>query len=152
MRKTSLFRLGFAALLAVGSGAFASSADVDLTGRVRMATTSVGYSLQIDVKNDDRHHAAFGPNVYVRVQDRHGNLVTEQWSRQLYQYFGGTATTPNTVNPGQLGYVPIFVSRNAAALAEGQELRVKISGDGSSNFGSQSRKATVCRKGTAGCL
>ncbi len=150
--KWNVIRVGIAGLVGVGSIALGSSADVEVAGRVRVFKGPNTYSIQIDVKNDSNNRAAFGPDVYVRLKDRHGNLITEQFNRKMYQYYGGTATTPNTLNPKQLGYIPITVSTASVNLVHGQEIRVKINGDGQSNFGSDSRDATVCKKGTAGCL
>ena len=143
---------GLAGIVGLASAAQAGQADVELTGRVRVAKTSVGYLVHVDVKNDDRKDAAYGPNVYVRIKDRYGNLVTEQYHRKLYQYYGGTATAPNTLNPRELGYIPLAPFRSSVVLTSGLDVRVKISGEGASNFGTDSKNGTVCQKGTPGCL
>jgi hypothetical protein len=36
-------------------------------------------------------------------------------SAALYQYYGGTATTPNTVNPGERGYIKVALPESALA-------------------------------------
>lgn len=151
MKATTMLRtrlLGAGLLFLSGATALAQNTDLDLTGKVRFYNSFGRQGVQVDVVNRGRH-PAFGPSVEVRIKDTHGNVIAEQRGLKLFQYYGGTATAPNTVNPGQQGYIPL--SLVGIRLFQGEELHVRIRGEQSSNFGTDHRKARACQKGTANC-
>ena len=148
MRKSFRYLVNFGLLFS--TFALASNTDIDLTGKVRYYAAGTQTGVQVDVVNKG-HHPAFGPNVEVRIKDRNGNLITEQFGLKLYQYSGGTATTPNTVNSNQQGYIALRLPAGVS-LFNGENLQVRVRGEGQANFGTDQRKAIACRKGTPGCL
>jgi len=80
-----------------------NTADLVATGRARFSTGGANgwWDVFIDVVNVG-NVAAHGAS---------GNTQVAGWSAgsALFQYFGGTATTPNTVNPGERGYVKVTI-------------------------------------------
>jgi len=75
-------------------------ADLVLEGTIRFygweSPVNGTVSAQIDVKNVGNAPASGSSATYAANVVRPGTL---------YQYWGGTATTPNTVNPGERGYI-----------------------------------------------
>jgi len=94
-----------------------ATGDLVLDGVMRYyggGTATLG--LQINVSNigDSPATAASG------MVSINGTVLTGA----LYQYYGGTATTPNTVNPGQRGYIKVEVP--TAMMAPCTPYTVKI--------------------------
>jgi hypothetical protein len=74
------------------------NADLRPDGAMRYyATSESNVGLQIDVVNVGLT-PAYGPSGHV-------NIEGSEFSAVLYQYYGGTATAANTVNPGERGYL-----------------------------------------------
>jgi len=80
-----------------------STADLVATGKARFSTGGANgwWDVFIDVVN-----AGNAP-----AHGASGNTQVAGWSAgsALFQYFGGTATTANTVNPGERGYVKVTI-------------------------------------------
>jgi hypothetical protein len=101
-------------------------ADLKLTGVMRYyggGTPTLG--LQINVTNIGDTPAT-GPSGRVNV----GGYVL---SAALYQYYGGHATQPNTVNPGEQGYIQVEVP--ASLMAPCTAYSVQIDLDHTMQFG-----------------
>jgi hypothetical protein len=84
------------------------NSDLRPDGAMRYYGSAPTFGLQIDVVNIGTTPAtgtsgriSIGPYTY---------------SGALYQYYGGTATTANTVNPGERGYIKVNIPSNLLSL------------------------------------
>jgi hypothetical protein len=75
--------------------------DLRPDGTMRFYGAGAEIGVQINVTNVG-NAAATGPSGQVNIGGRVANA-------SLYQYYGGTATTANTVNPGQRGYLMVHL-------------------------------------------
>jgi hypothetical protein len=78
-----------------------SVSDIKSDGTMRFYGGGADIGVQINVTNVGNSPAT-GPSGWVNVNGFNATA-------SLHQYFGGTATTPNTVNPGQRGYLMIHL-------------------------------------------
>jgi hypothetical protein len=70
-------------------------------------------------------------------------------SAALYQYYGGTATTPNTVNPGERGYIKVALPESALARCTQPQVVIDVdhtfqSGDPDPFANDSANVATQC--------
>jgi hypothetical protein len=81
--------------------AFFFVSDLKPDGTMRFYNGGSDIGVQINVTNVG-NAAATGPSGQVNIGGRVANAA-------LYQYFGGTSTTANTVNPGERGYLMVHL-------------------------------------------
>lgn len=121
----------------------ASAGDLVLDGVMRYydsGTPTLG--LQINVTN-------LGPGPAVGPSGR-VNVAGQLLNASLHQYFGGTATAPNTVNPGEHGYIKVEVPASLMAPCTAYAVQIDIDhtmqGGGAQVFTNDSGNvSTVCR-------
>jgi hypothetical protein len=83
------------------------SADLKMEGTMRFYGAGSSLGVQINVRNIG-NRPAVGPSGMVNV----GGFNA---SASLHQYFGGTSTAANTVNPGERGYLMTYLPLGAVS-------------------------------------
>lgn len=69
---------------------------------------------------------------------------------KLYQYYGGTATTQNTVLPNELGYLAFPIPANLS-MVPGELVHVLIESTAPGAINSINTNIYACLKGSYGC-
>jgi hypothetical protein len=85
----------------IGSNVFVLVSDLRPEGTMRFYGGGSDIGVQINVTNVG-NFAATGPSGQVNIGGRVAPAA-------LYQYFGGSATTANTLNPGERGYLLVHL-------------------------------------------
>jgi hypothetical protein len=84
-----------------------SVSDLKMDGTMRFYAAGATIGVQLNVVNVGTMPAV-GPSGQVNIGGYTANGA-------LHQYFGGTAAMPNTVNPGQRGYIMVYLPAGALA-------------------------------------
>ncbi len=96
-------------------------ADLALTATNTMRPYAVGHGrvgVQLDVTNIG--------NLPATAASGHVRVGTQIIAGSLYQYFGGTATTLHTLNPGENGYIVFTVAENAVKRCSNYNVQIDV--------------------------
>jgi hypothetical protein len=83
------------------------SSDLKPDGTMRFYAAGASIGVQLNVVNVG--------NIPATAPSGMVNIGGYNAGGALYQYWGGTATTPNTVNPGQRGYIMVYLPAGTLA-------------------------------------